>query len=74
MQITPRYDVAAMQADMFGKGWLPMDLAREANVSHMSVARFFAGTHQTPRMAKKLSIGLGVAADHYLLKSKKRVA
>lgn len=76
MQITPRYDVAAMQADMFGKGWVAMDLARRAGVSHMTVARFFAGTHQTPRTAKKLSDALGFEhkPNHYLLKTKKRVA
>lgn len=59
MQRASRYDVAAMQRDMENKGWLPVDLARAAEVSHMAVSRFFAGKHQTARIAKKLAVALG---------------
>lgn len=54
-----------MQADMADKGWQPMDLAREAGVSHMTVARFFKGQHQTNRTAKKLADALGREVSHY---------
>lgn len=70
MQNGPAYDVDAMKADMYGKGWLAIDLARRAGVSHMTVARFFDGRHQTPRTAKKLAKALGHDARHYLLTGK----
>ena len=67
MQVTPEFDVAAMQADMFAKGWLPMDLANAADISHMTVARFFEGQHRTPRTAKKIAQALGRPVRRYLL-------
>lgn len=67
MQRGPRFDVPRMQDDMVAKGWLPMDLARRARVSHMTVKRFFEGQHQTPRTAKKLAIALGRTVRDYML-------
>ena len=74
MQLTPSFDVALMQADMFEKGWVVMDLARKSGLSHMTVARFFSGQHQTPRTAKKLASALGHRLGRYLRTSTTRVA
>lgn len=74
MLISPAYDVAAMQTDMFSRGWLVIDLSRAAGVSHMTVARFFDGRHQTPRTAKKLAKALGRSAKHYLLPTRPEAA
>lgn len=71
---TPDYDVARMQDDLKAKGWLPIDLARKAKVSHMAVSRFFSGQRQTPRMAKRLSRALGHPADFYLIRTTEAVA
>lgn len=62
-----RYDVQALADDMAAKGWLAMDLAREAGVSHMTVGRFLRGDHQTARAAKKLAKALGYSVRRYLL-------
>lgn len=59
MKGTPRFDAAAMQADMVAKGWLAADLARESGLSHMTVARFFDGHYRTARTAKKIADALG---------------
>lgn len=74
MQVTPRFDVALMQADMFEKGWVVMDLARKSGLSHMTVARFFSGQHQTPRTAKKLATALGHRLGRYLVTERSAVA
>jgi transcriptional regulator with XRE-family HTH domain len=63
---TPEYDVALFKADMTEKGWLPVDLARKARVSHMTVSRFFSGERQTARTAKKLAGALGHSLRRYL--------
>ena len=57
-----------MRADMVAKGWQPIDLARRSRVAASSVTRFFGGSFQTPRMAKKLSRALGQPADYYLIR------
>lgn len=67
MHNTPRYDVERLRADIVLKGWLPMDLARHAQVSHMTVSRFLSGERQTPRMAKKLAEALGYSIDRYVV-------
>lgn len=59
---------------MAGKGWLPIDLARRADVSHMSVGRFLRGERQTARMAKKLAEALGYSIRRYLISSARAVA
>jgi transcriptional regulator with XRE-family HTH domain len=61
------YDIPRLQHDLAAKGWLPTDLAKKAEVSHMTVSRFLRGLAQTPRTAKKLSRALGHPPDHYLL-------
>lgn len=66
------YDVALMQADMDAKGWLPIDLARRAKVSHMTVGRFLRGERQTARMAKRLAEALGHSIRRYLISSQRR--
>lgn len=71
MVITPRFDVAAMQHDMFAKGWLVADLAKQARISHMTIRRFFDGIHQTPRAAKSIADALGQPMRKYLLAGKR---
>lgn len=61
-----KFDAARMQADMDSLGWMNIDLARLAGVSHTSVGRFLSGERQTPRMAKKLALALGFKVDRYL--------
>lgn len=61
------YDVAMLEADMAAKGWLPVDLARRADVSHMSVGRFLRGEVQTARMGMKLARALGYSVRRYLV-------
>ncbi len=70
MQFTPTYDVERMQMDMVAKGWLPIDLARKAKLSHMTIARFFDGRHRTPRTAKAIAKALGRDLSHYLVDQK----
>ncbi len=60
------YDVARFRSDMTRRGWLPIDLARAAKVSHMTVSRFFTGERQTARTAKKLADALGHNLRRYL--------
>lgn len=59
------YDVRLVEEDMADKGWLPVDLARHADVSHMTVGRFLRGERQTPRTAKKLAEALGRSVRRY---------
>lgn len=61
------YDVALMRADLTARGWLPIDLARKAHVSHMTVGRFLSGERQTARTAKKLADALGRSLRRYLV-------
>ena len=67
---TPGYDVARLQDDMAAKGWMAIDLARKAKVSHMTVSRFLSGERQTARMAKRLAEALGYSVRRYLISSK----
>ena len=65
----PGYDVALLRDDVAAKGWLAIDLARKAQVSHMSVGRFLSGERQTARMAKKLATALGYSVRRYIVPS-----
>ena len=62
-----RYRVDLMRDDMDLLGWLQADLAKHAGVSNMTVARFFTGTHQTARSAKKIATALGHDLGRYLI-------
>lgn len=61
------YDVARLTADMALRGWNGSDLAREANISHMTVSRFMRGEAQTAKTAKKLALALGYSVRRYLM-------
>lgn len=63
------WNVALLEADMAAKGWLPVDLARQAGVSHMTVGRFMKRERQTARTAKKLAAALGRSVRRYLVVS-----
>lgn len=71
---TPTYDVALLQDDMAAKGWLAIDIARKAGISHMTVSRFLSGERQTARMAKKLAVALGYSVRRYLISSREAIA
>ena len=65
----PTYNVALIKQDMTLRGWLPIDLARAAGVSHMTVSRFLSGERQTPRTVKKFADALGRSIRRYLISS-----
>lgn len=69
-----RYDAKLLADDIEAKGWLPIDLARKAKVSHMSVSRFLRGERQTPRMAKKFATALGFDISRYLIQSRQEAS
>jgi transcriptional regulator with XRE-family HTH domain len=66
MQRVAQYNVTQMQHDMAAKGWMPIDLARKARVDKATVSRFFDGSFQTARTAKKLATALGYSVRRYL--------
>jgi hypothetical protein len=69
----PTYDVEKMRDDMALKSpkpWLPIDLARKAGVSDMTVYRFLNRERQTPTTAKKLADALGYSVRRYLISAK----
>lgn len=68
------YNVGLMRDDMVMKGWLAIDLARAAKVSHMAVSRFLSGERRTPRMAKRLAKALGKSISRYVIPSRQAVA
>jgi len=67
MRAKARFDLSLLRDDLDAKGWLPVDLARAAGVSSMSVSRFLRGDQQTARMAKKLAKALGRSVRRYLV-------
>lgn len=71
-----KFDGALMAEDIALKGWLPIELARRAQVSDMTVYRFLSGERQTAPTAKKLARALGYSVRRYLISSrtKERVA
>ena len=54
------------------KGWSKLDLAKKANVSDMTVARFLRGERQTAKTAKKLAKALGQSVRRYLISEPQR--
>lgn len=69
MQRTARYDVSRMQDDMTALGLQPVDVARRSRVARSSITRFFNGTVQTPRMAKRISKALRQPLERYLIRT-----
>lgn len=63
----PNYDFILMSDDIARNGWLPIDLARQAGVSSMTVYRFLRGEQQTARTATKLSTAIGQPLARYLI-------
>jgi len=68
------YDVDLMSQDMAAMGWLPIDLARKAKVSHRRVGRFFRREFQTARTAAKLAKALGQPIRRYIVSQQQAVA
>lgn len=68
------YDVNKLAEDMTLKGWLPVDLAKRARVSEMTVSRFLSGRVQTARTAAKLAKALGYSVRRYLVSVSRAVA
>lgn len=62
-----------MRDDLDDRGWLKTDLARAAELSDMTVSRFFRGKQQNARTAKKLADALGQPLRRYRLASSSRV-
>ena len=65
-----KFDGQRMAEDIALRGWLPVDLARKARVSDMTVYRFIRGERQTAPMAKKLAGALGYSIRRYLISSR----
>lgn len=63
------FNTALLSDDMAAKGWLPIDLARAADVASMTVYRFLSGECQTARTAGKLAKALGYSAERYLIRT-----
>ncbi len=61
------FNTDLMVEDMTAKGWLPTDLAKEAEVSDMTISRFLRGHTQTARTAGKIAAALGYTTRRYLL-------
>ncbi len=72
MATAPKFDIELMAEDLIVRGWRPIDLARKARVSDMSVYRFLDGRQQTAPMAKKLARGLGYSVRRYLISTRSR--
>jgi hypothetical protein len=65
----PKWNAALMSDDMEELGWLKTDLARAAELSDMTVSRFFRGKQQNARTAKKLADALGKPVRRYRVAS-----
>ncbi len=61
------YNADLVRDDMALEGWLPTDLAREAEVSDMTVSRFLSGEVQTAPTAKKIADALGKSVKRYYI-------
>jgi transcriptional regulator with XRE-family HTH domain len=70
----PRFDVDKLQGDLAVIGWLPVDLARAAGVSKMTVSRVLSRKRSNPRTWDALARALGHTNRRYLIAPKKRVA
>jgi transcriptional regulator with XRE-family HTH domain len=65
----PQFNAVLLADDMAARGWLAIDLARRARVSHMTVSRFLRSERQTAKTAMKLAKALGYPTDRYLVRS-----
>lgn len=74
MATQTRFDADLMAKDIALRGWLPIDLARKADVADMTVYRFLRGERQTARIAKKLAGALGYSVRRYFISSRVKVA
>jgi len=63
------YDPARIERDLAERGWLGQDLARVADVSHMTVSRALRGGPLSARMLAKLAHALGYSPRRYLTRS-----
>lgn len=59
------YDYRQVERDAASRGWDGKELARQADVSAMTVSRFFRGHPIAPRTAKKLASALGRSLKRY---------
>lgn len=69
MATTKRFNAELLTDDIALRGWLPVDIARLAGVSDMTVYRFLSGERQTARTAKKLADALGYSVRRYYIAS-----
>lgn len=65
---SPRIKVEEIERDMFRRGWNQRDLARAAQLSESTVARFLRGKFQTPKTLKSIAFALDKPAEHYIAK------
>lgn len=72
MATAPKFNGALLADDIALRGWLPIDLARKAEVSDMTVYRFLSGEVQTARTAKKLAEAMGYSVRRYLIAASRR--
>lgn len=63
---TVTYNIRLMERDMAARGWMKIDLARMAEVSDMTVYRWFDGRCRTAKTAKKIAFALGWPVERYL--------
>lgn len=69
MQHEHRYDVAQITFDARVRGWLPIDLIREAKVSITHGYKFLRGEVLSPRIAERFTKALGKPDGHYLIRA-----
>ena len=72
MATARKFNAQLVADDMTLRGWLPVDLARHADVADMTVYRFLKGQSQTARTAKKLAEALGQTVERYMLRPRPR--
>lgn len=60
------WKVALLEADMAKQGWGPALLANQAGLAVSTVTRFLAGTHRTPKAAKRMAMALGHPVARYV--------
>lgn len=70
----PQFDLQRLRDDVAAKGWLPIDLARHAQVADMTAYRALSGTRLTPPTLAKLAAALGYSVRRYMVPTRKRAA
>ena len=60
------WDTRLMERDRLALGWTQADLAHHAGISAQTVGRFFAGSFQSPKSAKRIALALGHPITRYL--------